>query len=217
MPEACRAQRANRVFGGIRMDSVSHTKVARILLGYIEETCGVTFDNSAFIYGNLKPDLTGTYLKKRHNPSVMYDEVMEMIRVFTEKYTISTANGHDLSVDLGVICHYITDFFTFPHNDDIYDRNLLAHYLYEKRTSLRISSRIDERKFERWVSPVIPPFTVDALISRIGDMHSRYKAERHGISNDIFYICQITTMVVLSIINITYEYEPVAERNAAMA
>lgn len=200
------------------MDSVSHTRVARILLNYIEETCGVTFDSSAFIYGNLKPDLTGTYLTKRHNPSIMFDEVMDMIRDFTEKHAIRTANGRDISVDLGVICHYITDFFTYPHNDDIYERNLLAHYLYEKRTSLRISSRIDERKFERWVSPVIPPYTVEALIARIGDMHARYKKEHHCIANDIFYICQITTMVVLSIINIAFEYEPALETPvAAMA
>lgn len=193
------------------MDSVSHTRVAHILLAYIEETCGVTFDNSAFIYGNLKPDLAGTYLTKRHNPSIMYDEVMDMIRDFTETYTIGTTNGRDLSVDLGVICHYVTDFFTYPHNDDIYDRSLLAHYIYEKRTSLRISRRIDARKFERWVAPVIPPFTVDALITRIGEMHARYKGETPSIANDMVYICQITAMVVLSIINIAYESQPATE------
>ena len=46
-------------------------------MDYVEQTCGVTFDQSGFIYGNLKPDLTGTYLTKRHNPSIMMDEVME--------------------------------------------------------------------------------------------------------------------------------------------
>lgn len=40
------------------MDSVSHTRVANLLLAYVEDTCGVTFDGSAFRYGNLKPDLT---------------------------------------------------------------------------------------------------------------------------------------------------------------
>ena len=113
------------------MDSVSHIRVAHLLLDYVEQTCGVTFDQSGFVYGNLKPDLTGTYLTKRHNPSIMMDEVMEKIRAFTEKYTIGPVNGHELSIDLGEICHFMTDFFTYPHNDDIYDRNLLAHYVYE--------------------------------------------------------------------------------------
>ena len=55
------------------MDSVSHIRVANLLMDYVEQTCGVTFDPSGFVYGNLKPDLTGTYLTKRHNPSIMMD------------------------------------------------------------------------------------------------------------------------------------------------
>ena len=153
------------------MDSVSHIRVANLLMDYVEQTCGVTFDQSGFIYGNLKPDLTGTYLTKRHNPSIMMDEVMEKIRTFTRKYTIGRTNGRELSVDLGEICHYMTDFFTYPHNDDIYEHNLLAHYVYEKRVALVIRRRMTEDKFEKWASPIIPPTTVDTLVNRISTMH----------------------------------------------
>lgn len=189
------------------MDSVSHIRVAHLLMDYVEQTCGVTFDSSGFVYGNLKPDLTGTYLTKRHNPSIMMDEVMDKIRAFTEKYTIGPVNDRELSVDLGEICHYMTDFFTFPHNDDIYERNLLAHYLYEKRVALVIRRRMTEDKFEQWASPIIPPTTVDALIARIGSMHDAYRAadRRHGINDDLVHICRATAMVVLSIISIVYE------------
>nr|WP_297275296.1 zinc dependent phospholipase C family protein [uncultured Agathobaculum sp.] len=189
------------------MDSVSHIRVAHLLMDYVEQTCGVTFDASGFVYGNLKPDLTGTYLTKRHNPSIMMDEVMDKIRAFTEKYTIGPVNGRELSVDLGEICHYMTDFFTYPHNDDIYERNLLAHYLYEKRVALVIRRRMTEDKFEQWASPIIPPATVDALIARIGSMHDAYRAadRHHGINDDLVHICRATAMVVLSIISIVYE------------
>ena len=183
------------------MDSVSHIRVAHLLMDYVEQTCGVTFDSSGFVYGNLKPDLTGTYLTKRHNPSIMMDEVMDKIRAFTEKYTIGPVNGRELSVDLGEICHYMTDFFTYPHNDDIYERNLLAHYLYEKRVALVIRRRMTEDKFEQWAT------TVDALIARIGSMHDAYRAadRHHGINDDLVHICRATAMVVLSIISIVYE------------
>lgn len=189
------------------MDSVSHIRVANLLLDYVEQTCGVTFDQSGFVYGNLKPDLTGTYLTKRHNPSIMMDEVMEKIRAFTEKYTIGPVNSRELSVDLGEICHYITDFFTYPHNDDIYERSLFAHYVYEKRVALVIRRRMTEARFEQWVSPLIPPMSVDALINRIGTMHDTYRApgRRHGINDDLINICRATALVVLSIINIVYE------------
>lgn len=189
------------------MDSVSHIRVAHLLMDYVEQTCGVTFDSSGFVYGNLKPDLTGTYLTKRHNPSIMMDEVMDKIRAFTEKYTIGPVNGRELSVDLGEICHYITDFFTYPHNDDIYERNLLAHYLYEKRVALVIRRRMTETRFEQWASPIIPPVSVDGLITRIGSMHDAYRApgRHHGINDDLVHICRATAMVVLSIISIVYE------------
>ena len=73
------------------MDSLSHTRVAKLLLAYVQEICGVTFDEAGFFYGNLKPDLTGTYITKRHYPSIMYDEVMEKLQSFLDKYTICTA------------------------------------------------------------------------------------------------------------------------------
>ncbi|MDO4270962.1 MAG: zinc dependent phospholipase C family protein [Eubacteriales bacterium] len=189
------------------MDSVSHVRVAHLLLDYVEQTCGVTFDQSGFVYGNLKPDLTGTYLTKRHYPSLMMDEVMEKIRAFAEKYTIGPVNGHELSVDLGEICHFITDFFTYPHNDDIYDHNLLAHYVYEKRIALVIRRRVTESRFGEWVNPILPPLSVDALIRRVGTMHEEYRAEgrKHGIDDDLLHICRATAMVVLSIISIVYE------------
>lgn len=199
------------------MDSVSHTRVANLLLAYVEDTCGVTFDGSAFRYGNLKPDLTGTYLTKRHYPSIMYDEVMEKIRRFVDIYTIEQVNGRDLSVDLGEICHYLTDFFCYPHNDDIYDHNLLAHYIYEKRIALGIRRRLTEQDFHRWVAPVLPPFTLDALMNRIESMHNRYKneTERHCIDNDLMYICQICATLVLSMINICYVPAAASEQAAA--
>lgn len=188
------------------MDSVSHTRVANLLLAYVKDTCGVTFDENAFRYGNLKPDLTGTYLTKRHYPSIMFDEVMGKIRRFLDTYTIEQHNGRDLSVDLGEICHYLTDFFCYPHNDDIYDHNLLAHYIYEKRIAFGIRRRLTEEDFVRWAAPVLPPFTLDALLRRIETMHDCYKnqTKHHCIENDLQYICQICAMLVLSVINISY-------------
>ncbi len=187
------------------MDSISHTRVANLLLAHIEAETGVTFDTNAFRYGNLKPDLTGTYLTKRHYPSIMFEAVKDKIRAFCKNYTIQDVNGRELSVDLGEICHYLTDFFCYPHNDDIYPHNLLAHYIYEKRVALCLKRSLTEAHFEGWTQDVVAPFTVEALISRIEKLHAKYHAlPRHGIVSDMEYICQVTTLCVQGVINITY-------------
>lgn len=192
------------------MDSLSHTRVAKLLLAHVEERCGVTFDETGFLYGNLKPDLTGTYLTKRHYPSLMYDEVMEKLRTFLQTYIIGSYNGYELSVDLGEICHYLTDFFCYPHNDDIYDRNLLMHYIYEKRICLGLRHRLNAAKFSAWADPIVPAPTIDELESRIEQLHHRYKyyTVHHCIENDIEYITQVVTILLLSVIQIAYAEEP---------
>ena len=73
--------------------------------------------------------------------------------------------------------------------------------------ALVIRRRMTEAKFERWASPIIPPVTVDALVSRITSMHDSYRAagRRHGIDDDLVHICRATATVVLSVISIVYE------------
>lgn len=190
------------------MDSISHTRVANLLLAHIQENAGVTFDANAFRYGNLKPDLTGTYLTKRHYPSLMFDEVMDKLRAFCSNYTLRDANGRDLSVDLGEICHYLTDFFCYPHNDDLYPHGLLAHYIYEKRVAMCLSRSLTKEHFEGWVDGVVAPYTVEGLISRIQALHDKYRAlPHHGIVSDMEFICKVNVLCVSAVINIAYESE----------
>lgn len=188
------------------MDSVSHTTVAHYLLDYVEKTDGVSFDRKAFCFGNLKPDLKGEYLTKRHYPSLMFDEVMQRIRDFVQGFSVCTENGAKLSEELGVICHYITDFFSFPHNDDIYGRGLFAHYIYEKKTGITIYWRINETKFDCWAQHQQEelPQTPDALVRFLTEQHRNYAAQTsHTISDDIVHICHVLTAVVRSIIRMT--------------
>ena len=184
------------------MDSISHTRVANLLLDHIEETSGVKFDNSAFKFGNLKPDLTGTYLSKRHYPSLMFDEIMDRLREFSETYTIKRENGKDLSEALGEICHYLTDFFCYPHNDDIYPHNLFMHYVYEKRVCASLRRRLTSATFERWAWTDALPATVEELIEKISSEHKRYLKVRHGIDTDLPFICGIVVLTVRSLITI---------------
>ena len=182
------------------MDSFSHTTVASGLLDYLEQTEGVTFDRKAFYFGNLKPDLKGEYLTKPHFPSLMFEEVMQKIRDFVKNFRIEKVNGAQLSEALGEICHYITDFFSFPHNDTIYEHGLFAHYVYEKRTALGIRGRVTEDCFAGRTSYRFPATTEDR-IEEIRVRHEAYTQQpQHGISDDIRQICAMLALIAGSLV-----------------
>ena len=133
---------------------------------------------------------------------------MDKLRAFCSNYTLRDANGRDLSVDLGEICHYLTDFFCYPHNDDLYPHGLLAHCIYEKRVAMRLSRSLTKEHFEGWVDGVVAPYTVEGLISRIRALHDKYRAlPHHGIVSDMEFICKVNVLCVSAVINIAYESE----------
>lgn len=192
------------------MDSVSHTTVASCLLDYFEQTEGVAFDRKAFYFGNLKPDLKGEYLSKRHYPSLMFEEVMQKLRTFIENFRVEAVNGVKLSEALGEICHYITDFFTFPHNDTIYEHGLLAHYIYEKRMAFGIKDHVQTQSVSAFaeIADMHLPLTTDGLIRAIASRHERYTSQAaHSIADDVWNACAALALVVGSVIQMLFVSE----------
>lgn len=189
------------------MDSVSHTTVACCLLDHFEQTEGIAFDRKAFYFGNLKPDLKGEYLSKRHYPSLMFEEVMQKLRTFIENFRVEAVNGAKLSEALGEICHYITDFFTFPHNDTIYEHGLLAHYIYEKRMAFGIKQSVQTQSDIAFaeIAETHLPMTTDGLIRAIASRHERYTRQRtHSIADDVRNVCAALALVVGSVIRMLF-------------
>lgn len=189
------------------MDSVSHTTVACCLLDHFEQTEGIAFDRKAFYFGNLKPDLKGEYLSKRHYPSLMFEEVMQKLRTFIESFRVEAVNGAKLSEALGEICHYITDFFTFPHNDTIYEHGLLAHYIYEKRMAFGIKQSVQTQSDIAFaeIAETHLPMTTDGLIRAIASRHERYTRQRtHSIADDVRNACAALALVVGSVIRMLF-------------
>ena len=88
---------------------------------------------------------------------------------------IRDSNGRELSVDLGEICHYMTDFFTYPHNDDIYEHNLLEmcirdRFLCKRVRQVDLVERIRRRR-------------TDTLTGNLDD--ARLDADNRGIRRNL--------------------------------
>lgn len=92
--------------------------------------------NKNFIYGNIKPDMVSKYKLKKHYLDESFDMVVDKIKKlaslsmhdFKKKFSVSR-----FSQELGVICHFICDFFCIPHSKRWeFKHSMNRHVKYEK-------------------------------------------------------------------------------------
>jgi len=105
------------------------------------EADGLRVNKILFLLGNFYPDLVHSYLWCKHE----YQHSREYIKKKIEKLS---KRSFLFSFHLGILAHYISDYFCYPHSG-VYDKNIFHHILYELkqkvpeniiRTKLKIRS-----------------------------------------------------------------------------
>ena len=121
----------------LNMMSFTHVLYAKQICEHISLKYGITLKRYSFIYGSVKPDVSILFLgKTKHYFDVSLDMVTEsanvLINAINSEKEIETKA---FARELGVIMHYITDFFCRVHNDinGIKHSENFRHVLYEQR------------------------------------------------------------------------------------
>ena len=106
------------------MRMIIHHNIGKNICSGLKEL-GCHINEKLFLLGNLFPDLIHSYLWRPHK----YNHSREYIR---EKMIMLKNKPRLVSFHMGVLTHYICDYFCYPHSD-CYDQGLLQHILYEIR------------------------------------------------------------------------------------
>lgn len=98
--------------------SATHAMYAKKICEHIQLMYGVKLKKYNLIYGSIKPDISMLFPKHPHYINESLDNLCctaDMLIESTEnKYEIET---RAFSRELGVVLHYVTDFFCMVHND----------------------------------------------------------------------------------------------------
>jgi hypothetical protein len=135
-----------------------HYRIGRKVCGELKEL-GLHVNEKLFLLGNFYPDLIHSYLWCKHE----YRHSREYIRKKIERLKKQPLF---FSFHLGILTHYICDYFCYPHSG-VYDKNVFHHIMYEfnqkvpkelYKTKLTIKSfTIDELgKFVKWYERIRP-------------------------------------------------------------
>ena len=90
-------------------------------------------DKILFQAGNILPDFSNQLSKLEHSP----EGSSKPFKYHTEKVQDTTLSSGERMVSLGILCHYLTDFFCTYHTKEPFrNRSLVRHLFYEFRLHL---------------------------------------------------------------------------------
>ncbi|MFR5265615.1 zinc dependent phospholipase C family protein [Clostridium sp.] len=147
---------------------------------------------NSFVYGNIKPDMVSTYKLKKH----YMDESLEM--VLKKIKNLSTLTENDInkwisiskfSQEIGVICHFLCDFFCIPHSERWeFKHSMNKHVKYEKDLAVAAKSVVLPKKR----TDIFGKYDVKYFILKA---HEIYEKES-SYENDIIFASYVCNSIV---------------------
>lgn len=182
------------------MRKKSHISLAKYLMNsngmeYLQQY------KKSFYLGSILPDCTPSFVTRRHS----IDETLDILRKEIDKITIQYNFEKGLSTyycrHLGIITHYVADYFTFPHNK-IFPGNLKDHCTYEADLKHAIRSYVKSEEAQKVREKNGSFHTTDEIISFIKAAHNEYLALIKAVHLDCMYIVELCHKVVDAILQL---------------
>lgn len=111
----------------------THMMISEQVVKNTEQALGFSLHKASLTYGSVKPDIAPQLLKLAHFKPQSFDLICNRIdHLASMELDINVETMKFVSREIGVITHFISDFFCVPHNDrKTYKNNFMNHLAYE--------------------------------------------------------------------------------------
>ena len=158
-------------------------------------------DEKAFQYGSMIPDYNLRLAAIPHYKNKSFEFITGMIqKARSMPQTIKEKQRY--SADLGIITHYISDYFCQAHNYTEYD-NCMNHLIYEGKLSKEFK-RFNLQKFchnNLSANNRLGLVSLANLPAFINNRSLEYTNEKRQMRTDISFCLDVATTVALTIVN----------------
>ena len=152
-----------------------------------------------FIWGNIKPDCTSKYKFKKHYYKESIDMIMEKIE-FLSGLSVSDIyfdyGKGKFSEEIGVVCHFLCDYFCLPHNKRWEFKNAMKkHMQYENG----LAKFIKEFENSNYIDSNLSVNDIREFI----DVNLERYEDKIGYRNDLnfaYYVCNSILNTMLNTI-----------------
>lgn len=181
------------------MRKKSHISLSRFLITNMDKQELLKHKKSFYI-GSILPDCMPSFITRRHTFDDTFFIVRKEIEGLIGEYSLPEEINGRFCRKLGVVTHYIADYFTFPHNKN-YPGTMREHCQYEnilKHQLRKYVQNIDSRR-ERLKEMRFE--TIDELFAFIEEIHQKYLMKLSEVKKDIQYIVEVCFEVVDAILH----------------
>lgn len=179
----------------------SHRLIGKTIARLLATQKNIRIKERDFKYGCMKPDIDKKLRSIPHYCDKSLDFVQELVeKLSVQKLSDTAPISREYTINLGVVVHYVCDYFCFAHNSPQYD-SLLLHFIYESRLA-KMLSRLDLNSMCKDIIDGMDEekVTSDWCFSEyILNKHHEYMTSRKGIFDDIAYSLEACLTVILCI------------------
>ena len=178
----------------------SHISLAAYLIDSMRVD-GLKEYKKAFYLGSILPDCIPSFITRKHNIQETFDILREEIRSITEDYDTERGMNGYFCRHLGVVTHYVADYFTFPHNHT-FEGTMREHCAYEKELKHVFKEYVHSEEAVRIREKNGTFTTVEEICRFIKKMHEEYLSAIKVVKEDCMYIVELCHRVVDAILQI---------------
>ena len=155
------------------------------LAGYIVDVVDADMIDHplAFRFGSLEPDLVPTFITTKHRIDLTFHKLEKKINKVIDEYDKNKGMTIGLSKDLGIITHYIADYFTFPHNIE-YPGTMTEHIHYEAQLKVDFREFVQKMKEKHAHFQEVNMQSADEICTFIRKCHEEYLHAVKSVEND---------------------------------
>ena len=171
----------------------THFIISKSILENIESSKSFFISKKNFIYGNIKPDISSKYVLSKHYLEESLSMILDKIKCLCQ-LTLDSLKRYfsisKLSQDLGVICHFLCDFFTAPHSERWeFTHSMNKHVTYEKE----LASYAKNMDFSNCNLNYEIDRTVEDFFHEV---YKKYKSCNISYENDLKYSAYVCNTIV---------------------
>lgn len=182
----------------------THGKISEAIINTLAADGAPTICRASFQWGCKLTDIFWT--SPDHTKAESFFFLSALIKELQQSQSVyaNPQDRHRFFIKLGIVCHYICDYFCKAHNDPYYN-SLLPHLIYESKLQTefkahnlaKICKLAKNNKYSSLGSIQMP------LPDYIQSRHLAYLSEKPSMKKDVFFAVDTSTSVVAALLHQT--------------